>query len=101
MSDTEGEATMSLGEFIEDLKHEDPEMSQILENIITDYEHISIKHAEVVNRRRQAVSKYFKSEKGKEATRRASKRYYDTKKKTGNPRGRPKKNPEKNSLENN
>ena len=101
MSDTETENTMSLGEFIEDLKHEDPEMGAILENIITDYEDIAMKHTAVVNRRKDAISKYFKSEKGKEATRRASKKYYDSKIKSGRPRGRPPKNTQTNSLENN
>ena len=72
MSDTESEATLNLGEFIADLKHADPDMGSILENIITDYENISIKHTEVVNRRKNAISKYFKSDKGKDATRRAS-----------------------------
>ena len=91
MSDTEAENIMSLGEFIADLKYEDPEMGMVLENILNDYEDISLKHSAVVNRRRQAISKYFKSEKGKQKTREASKRYYDKKIKSGRPVGRPKK----------
>ncbi len=101
MSDTEGENALSLGEFIADLKHEDPEMGTILENLITDYEDIAMKHTEVVNRRKDAINKYFKTQKGREATRRASKRYYDKKIKSGKPIGRPPKNPQTNSLENN
>lgn len=101
MSDTEAENTMSLGEFIEDLKHEDPEMGKVLENLINDYEEIAERHTLVVNRRKEAISKYFKSEKGKQKTREASRRYYEKKIKSGKPRGRPPKNPELNNLENN
>lgn len=35
--------------------------------------------------------RYAKSDRGKEAQRRASRKYYETKRKTGRPRGRPKK----------
>lgn len=92
MSDTENETAMSLGEFIADLNYEDPEMAKMLDKILSDYEDLSLKHHAVLERRRDAINKYFKSDKGKEATRKASKKYYDTKKKTGRPVGRPKKN---------
>lgn len=96
MSDTESENTLSLGEFIADLKHADPEMGEVLETLLNDYEDIALKHGDVIKRRKDTITKYFKSEKGKEATRRASKKYYDTKIKSGRPVGRPCKN---NSLD--
>lgn len=91
MSDTETETAMSLGEFIADLNHEDPEMAQVLEKIIQDYEDVTLKLNCNIQRRRDTLKKYFQSEKGKEATRKASRKYYETKKRTGRPVGRPKK----------
>ena len=41
MSDTEAETVMDLGEFIVDLKNSDPEIGQILDDIITEYEHFA------------------------------------------------------------
>lgn len=87
MSDTEAETVMDLGEFIVDLKNSDPEIGQILDDIITEYEHFATRE----QRKRESVKKYFQSDKGRKATQEASKRYYHKTKTTTRKPGRPRK----------
>ena len=64
----------------ENLKH-------TYEELVNRYEILEL----LCKREENYRQKYSKTQKGKEAQRRASKKYYETHKKTGRPRGRPRK----------
>lgn len=88
----EQDTTMNeFGTFLEELKEADPDMGEILDDILEDYD--TLLHREVRKKevQKKAIKKYFQSEKGKIKNREANKRYYYKNKKNNNPVGRPKK----------
>lgn len=88
MSETDAEIVSSLIELIDDVKEYDPDLSNVLNSFLDDLETLNNK----VEGRRNAMKRYFQSEKGKKALSKANKKYYQkTYKPTGKPRGRPKK----------
>ncbi len=90
MSETDAEIAGSLAELLDELKEFDPDLSKMVEDIITDVEILGNK----VEKRKETLKRYALSEKGKKAIDKAKKKYYHkTYIPTGKPRGRPRKNP--------
>ena len=90
MSETDAEIAGSLVELLDDLKEYDPDLSKMVEEIITEVEILGNK----VDRRKAVIKKYALSEKGKKAIDKAKKKYYiKTYIPNGRPVGRPRKQP--------
>tara|TARA_R110002110_G_scaffold144811_3_gene334172 strand:- start:621 stop:935 length:315 start_codon:yes stop_codon:yes gene_type:complete len=88
----EAETTMDdFGIFLDELKQADPDMCNILDDMLENYD--TLLHREVRKKevQKKAIKKYFQSEKGKLRNREANKRYYYKNKTSDNKVGRPKK----------
>ena len=81
-----------LGTFLEELNDADPNMSNILDDILENYGILLNREVRKKEVQKKATKKYFSSEKGKIANREANMRYYYKNKLTQNPVGRPKNN---------
>jgi len=75
--DTEVEATLTLGEVLEDLKESDPSVFNVLDDILNDYDNFLKNKEKLKIAKARAMKTYFESEKGKQANRRARKKYYE------------------------
>ncbi len=82
------------GTFLEDLKDADPEMGEILDDMLENYDTLLNREVRKKEVQRKAIKKYFQSERGKIKNREANKRYYYKNKKNNNPVGRHKKDKE-------
>ena len=82
MSETDAEIAGSLVELLDDLKQYDPDLSKMVEDIISEVEILGNK----LDRRKAIWKKYIQSEKGKKVSAKACKKYYH---KTYIPNGRP------------
>ena len=74
--DTEVEATLTLGEVLEDLKESDPSVFNVLDDILNDYDNFLKNKEKLKVAKARAMKAYLSSEKGKQANRRAARRYY-------------------------
>lgn len=81
----------NFGEFLEQLKDADPEISEMLDDFLDNYDLLVNREVRKKESQKKAIKKYFQSEKGKLKNREANKRYYYKNKTTTNKVGRPKK----------
>ena len=81
----------NFGEFLEQLKDADPEISEMLDDFLDNYDLLVNREVRKRESQKKAIKKYFQSEKGKLKNREANKRYYYKNKTTNNKVGRPKK----------
>lgn len=81
----------NFGEFLEQLKEADPEISEMLDDFLDNYDLLVNREVRKKQSQKKAIKKYFQSEKGKLKNREANKRYYYKNKTTNNKVGRPKK----------
>ena len=79
-TDTETENQMSVGELLLELEHNDPECYRELNAIIEDWNDFINKKKQRNQKMLEATKRYFKTEKGKQARRRAQRKYYLLKK---------------------
>ncbi len=76
--DTEVEATLTLGEVLEDLKDSDPSVFNVLDDILSDYDKFLKNKEKLKVAKARCMKAYLSSQKGKEANRRAARKYYET-----------------------
>jgi len=92
LEEEQEDTTMNdFGTFLEELKEADPEIGNILDDMLENYDTLLPREVRKKEVQKKAIKKYFQSEKGKIKNREANKRYYYKNKKTNNKVGRPKK----------
>jgi Fe-S-cluster formation regulator IscX/YfhJ len=79
-TDTEAENQMSVGELLMELEHTDPECFRELNAIIEDWNEFVVKKKRRNEKMLEATKRYFQTQKGKEARRKAQRKYYLVKK---------------------
>jgi hypothetical protein len=79
-TDTEAENQMSVGELLMELEHTDPDCFRELNFIIEDWNEFVNKKKRRNEQMREATKRYFQTDKGKEARRKAQRKYYLLKK---------------------
>ena len=75
-TDTEAENQMSVGELLMELEHNDPDCFRELNSIIEDWNEFVDKKKKRRVQMLEATKRYFKTEKGKAARRKAQRKYY-------------------------
>jgi len=79
-TDTDAENQMSVGELLMDLQHTDPDCFNELNAIIEDWNEFVDKKKRRNEKMLEATKRYFKTDKGKQARRKAQRKYYLAKK---------------------